>query len=60
VKRRPRWAAFVFVGPEQPLTIGEYALVEIISPSEINQSVWDFRIDPTLGDNPYSLTPIQK
>lgn len=46
--------------PQQPLTIGEYALVEIISPSEINQSVWDFRVDPTLGDNPYSLTPIQK
>jgi hypothetical protein len=46
--------------PEQPLTIGEYALIEIISPSEVNQSVWDFRIDPTLGDNPYSLTPIQK
>jgi hypothetical protein len=44
----------------QPLTIGEYALVEIISPSDINQSVWDFRIDPTLGDNPYSLTPIEK
>jgi hypothetical protein len=48
------------LSPEQPLTIGEYALIEIISPSEINQSVWDFRIDPTQGDNPYSLTPIQK
>ena len=48
------------LSPQQPLTIGEYALVEIISPSEINQAVWDFRIDPTLGDNPYSLTPILK
>jgi hypothetical protein len=48
------------LSPQQPLTIGEYALVEIISPSEINQSVWDFRVDPTLGDNPYSLTPILK
>jgi hypothetical protein len=48
------------LSPQQPLTIGEYALVEIISPSEINQWVWDFRIDPTLGDNPYSLTPILK
>jgi hypothetical protein len=46
--------------PQLPLTIGEYALVEIISPSEINQSVWDFRVDPTLGDNPYSLTPLVK
>ena len=48
------------LSPQQPLTIGEYALVEIISPSEINQAVWDFRIDPTLGDNPYSLTPLLK
>jgi hypothetical protein len=46
--------------PEKALNIGEYALVEILSPSDINQSVWDFRIDPTLGDNPASLGPIQK
>jgi hypothetical protein len=46
--------------PEKSLNIGEYALVEILSPSDINQSVWDFRIDPTLGDNPASLGPIQK
>jgi hypothetical protein len=48
------------ITPAQPLTIGEYALVEIISPSDINQSVWDFRIDPQLGDNPGSLGPIYK
>src|SRR6266568_2554223 len=45
--------------PLKPLLIGEYALVEILSPSDINQSVWDFRIDPTLGDNPESIGPIQ-
>jgi len=28
------------IAPEKPLLIGEYALVEIISASEINQSVW--------------------
>ncbi len=44
--------------PQQPLAIGEYALVEILSPSDINQSVWDFRVDPTLGDNPGALVPI--
>jgi hypothetical protein len=44
--------------PEQPLTIGDYALVEILSPSDINDSVWDFRVNPTLGDNPGSLGPI--
>ncbi len=38
--------------PETTLTIGEYALVEILSPSDISQSVWDFRVDPRTGDNP--------
>ncbi|MDR3772229.1 MAG: hypothetical protein P4L26_02710 [Terracidiphilus sp.] len=46
------------ITPAQPLTIGEYALVEILSASDINQSVWDFRVDPQLGDNPASLGPI--
>jgi len=46
--------------PTQPLTIGEYALVEILSPSDINEQVWDFRVDPRLGDNPGSIGPIQK
>jgi len=46
--------------PQKPLLIGEYALVEILSASDINQSVWDFRVDPTLGDNPGSLGPIYK
>ena len=51
---------WVKLTPQAPLTIGEYALVEIISPSDINQSVWDFRVDPRLGDNPGSLGPILK
>lgn len=46
--------------PEGPLTVGEYALVEILSPSDISQSVWDFRVDPRMGDNPGSLGPILK
>lgn len=44
--------------PETTLTIGEYALVEIISPADISASVWDFRVDPRMGDNPSSLGPI--
>jgi hypothetical protein len=44
--------------PQQKLTIGEYALVEILSPSDISESVWDFRVDPMLGDNPQSMGPI--
>jgi hypothetical protein len=46
--------------PAQPLAIGEYALIEILSPSDINQQVWDFRVDPRLGDNPGSIGPIEK
>jgi hypothetical protein len=46
--------------PQQPLTIGEYALVEILSPQDISQTVWDFRVDPRMGDNPGSLGPILK
>jgi hypothetical protein len=46
--------------PTQPLIIGEYALVEIISPSDINQVVWDFQVNPRTGDNDGSLTPILK
>lgn len=48
------------IEPEQTLTIGEYALVEIISPSDISESVWDFDVNPTLGDNPGSIGPILK
>jgi hypothetical protein len=48
------------IQPEQKLTIGEYALVEILSASDINQSVWDFRVDPATPDNPGSLGPILK
>jgi len=44
--------------PTEKLLVGEYALVEILSASEINQSVWDFRVDPRSGDNPGSLTPV--
>ena len=52
-----RWLRLV---PEQKLTVGEYALVEIISSSDIGESVWDFRVDPAMGDNPGSIGPIQK
>ncbi len=46
--------------PAQPLTIGEYALVEILSPEDVSQTVWDFRVDPRMGDNPGSLGAIEK
>jgi hypothetical protein len=48
------------IQPTEKLTIGEYALVEILSALDINESVWDFRIDPATGDNPGSMGPILK
>jgi hypothetical protein len=48
------------IEPQEKLTIGEYALVEILSPSDISDSVWDFRVDPRLPDNPGSIAPILK
>jgi hypothetical protein len=43
---------------EPQLATGEYALVEIISASEMNQTVWEFRVDPASEDNPGSIGPI--
>ncbi len=50
-----RWLC---IHPQQNLLIGEYALVEVLSPTQINASVWDFRVDPATGDNAGSIGPI--
>lgn len=44
--------------PQQKLTIGEYALLEIVSPTDISESVWDFRVDPAMGENRGAIGPI--
>jgi hypothetical protein len=48
------------ITPQKPLATGEYALIEILSASEMNQSVWEFRVDPASGDNPGSIGRIFK
>ena len=52
-----RW---VKLTPQQPLTIGDYALMELLGPGEVNLSVWDFRIDPQGPDNKNALMPLQR
>jgi hypothetical protein len=52
-----RW---VKLTPQQPLTIGDYALMEVLAPGEVNLSVWDFRIDPRGPDNKNALMPLQR
>jgi hypothetical protein len=44
--------------PREPLTIGEYALMEILAPGEVNTSVWDFRIDPQGPDSKNAIMPL--
>ena len=44
--------------PSQPLLIGEYALVEILSSKDMNASVWDFQVNPRAGLNETAIGPI--
>jgi hypothetical protein len=48
------------VTPTQPLTTGEYALVELLNPKEINLSVWDFSVSPQSGDNANAILPLRR
>lgn len=45
--------------PKEPLTVGEYALMEILAPGQINLDVWDFGVDPEAPENPHPLTPVK-
>jgi hypothetical protein len=39
------------VTPKDPLRIGQYALVEILSPRDVNLDVWAFGVDPRAQEN---------
>jgi hypothetical protein len=48
------------VVPKEPLSFGEYALMEVLSPQEVNLDVWDFGVDPRAPENKNARTPIQQ
>lgn len=48
------------VTPRTTLTFGEYALMEIMSPREINLGVWDFGVHPASPENRDALKPVPK
>ncbi len=48
------------VTPKQPLSTGDYVLMEVLSPREVNMDVWDFRVDPGAGDNENAIIPLER
>jgi hypothetical protein len=48
------------ITPRTTLTFGEYALMEITSPREINLGVWDFGVHPASPENRDVLKPEPK
>lgn len=53
-------ARWMKLTPATPLTIGDYALMEILGPGQVNLSLWDFRVDPQGPDNMNTIVPLQR
>ncbi|HEY3930630.1 MAG TPA: hypothetical protein VGL89_19820 [Candidatus Koribacter sp.] len=51
--------AWIKVTPDQPLEPGEYAVVEMLSNTEVNSYVWDFGVNPSAPENLNPKIPTQ-
>jgi hypothetical protein len=51
-------ARWMKLTPKVPLLIGEYALIEILSPRELNLDVWAFGVNPRAHENKDARAPI--
>ena len=43
--------------PKEPLSFGEYALMEVLDERTVNTGVWDFGVRPTAGPNRDAILP---
>lgn len=46
--------------PNEPLSFGEYALVEVLDDRTVNTGVWDFGVRPTAGPNRDAILPEER